>query len=239
MPGGVVLLDFDGTLAHRPGMWSQCLLDVLEQMAPGHGVSLAQLRPLLHDGFPWHSHQRPHPELSDPDAWWGQVGALFADAFRSVGLEDSLVADAVLAVRTHYCDARRFHVFEDTIPALRELKNAGWRTVVVSNHVPELSAIVNGVGLSPWIDDVFSSALTGYEKPHPEAFQIGLAGVAPSQAWMIGDSPAADVHGAEAVGVRAILVRNQADGVRHQRADLFGAAMMILTRPEAPHREDS
>ena len=26
----LVVFDFDGTLAHRPGMWSQCLLDVLD-----------------------------------------------------------------------------------------------------------------------------------------------------------------------------------------------------------------
>jgi len=33
-----VLFDFDGTLAYRPGMWSGCLLDVLDELAPGHGL---------------------------------------------------------------------------------------------------------------------------------------------------------------------------------------------------------
>jgi hypothetical protein len=32
----VVPWDFDGTLAHRPGMWSGCLLETLDEHQPGH-----------------------------------------------------------------------------------------------------------------------------------------------------------------------------------------------------------
>lgn len=33
-PPELVVFDFDGTLAHRPGMWTQCLLDVLDSHTP-------------------------------------------------------------------------------------------------------------------------------------------------------------------------------------------------------------
>jgi putative hydrolase of the HAD superfamily len=35
----VVLWDFEGTLAARPGIWSKCLVDVLDEVAPGHGLT--------------------------------------------------------------------------------------------------------------------------------------------------------------------------------------------------------
>ncbi len=76
------------------------------------------------------------------------------------------------AARRRYVKPSSFRVFEDTRPTLERLANGGWRNIVLSNHVPELDSIVSGVGLGDLIETVFTSALTGYEKPHPEAYAI-------------------------------------------------------------------
>ena len=46
-------------------------------------------------------------------------------------------------------------------------------------------------------------------KPSPDFFRLALdtAGVTPARALVVGDDPAADVAGAQAVGLRAVLVR--------------------------------
>lgn len=205
--GGVVLLDFDGTLAHRSGRWSQCLVDALDSVVPDHGVTADDLRPHLRSGYPWHRHDESHPELCDPDVWWARMAEPFSEAYRAVGIAAEHARPAAAAVRELYCDHRQFHLFDDTRPALAELRAAGWSLVVVSNHVPELGSIVDGLGLSPLLDAVHTSARTGYEKPHPEAYRIGLGSFAPESAWMVGDNPVADVAGAEALGIRGVLVR--------------------------------
>jgi len=64
------MFDFDGTLAHRPGMWTQCLLDVLDEQVPGHTASLEALRPALRDGFPWHRPDVPHSYATADDGGW-------------------------------------------------------------------------------------------------------------------------------------------------------------------------
>jgi putative hydrolase of the HAD superfamily len=51
------------------------------------------------------------------------------------------------------------------------------------------------------------SAETGFEKPHPQAFASVLDRLEPAEAWMIGDNVVADVLGAEALGIPAVLVR--------------------------------
>jgi putative hydrolase of the HAD superfamily len=59
------------------------------------------------------------------------------------------------------------------------------------------------------IGAVHSSAGTGVEKPHPRAFEMVFSEYSTARAgWMIGDSWRADVQGAQAVGMRAILVRS-------------------------------
>jgi putative hydrolase of the HAD superfamily len=48
---------------------------------------------------------------------------------------------------------------------------------------------------------VFTSAATGYERPNPRAFEIALEACGwPSESWMVGDNPIADIAGAEPSG---------------------------------------
>jgi putative hydrolase of the HAD superfamily len=131
-------------------------------------------------------------------------------------------------VRAAYADPRHWRLFDDAAPALRELSSRGWAHLILSNHIPELPEILDNLGLAGHLLEVFNSAESGYEKPHPWAFDGVLATVAGAEAaWMVGDSPAADVRGAEAVGLPAILVRGQKRGARYHSADLYGIADIV------------
>src|SRR5262249_14989067 len=120
------------------------------------------------------------------------------------------------AVRARYLDPDAWRVFDDALPVLERLRARGWRHVVLSNHVPELSRIVERLGLSPLLSGLHCSALTGAEEPTPQALECVFTDHPEARgSWMIGDSWRADVQGARAVGMRAILVREA-----HPEADL-------------------
>jgi putative hydrolase of the HAD superfamily len=208
-------------------MWSQTLIDVLDELTPGHGVLVEQIRPHLNDGFPWHRPEESHFELATPDLWWASLAPLFEKAYEAVGTHDAVVPSAAAQVRVRYCDPGGFRLYPDTVGALTALRRAGWRTVVLSNHVPELPEIVDGLGLGGLFDDVLTSATIGYEKPRPEAFCAALDGAVARDSFMVGDNPIADVQGAESAGLNAILVRNPARA-HLSAADVFGAAAIIL-----------
>jgi putative hydrolase of the HAD superfamily len=212
---GLVIWDFDGTLAERPGMWRACLVETLDEDEPGHSVSPEALIPFLRDGFPWHRPDDPHPELCTPEAWWKAVGELLARSYEGVGVEPARAAELAVLARKRYVDPTvGWRLFDDTIPALESLAAAGRRHVVLSNHVPELDAIVAGLGLSRLVKQVFSSAVTGYEKPHPGAFACALKDRRDGETvWMVGDNPEADVEGARRAAVGAILVRSNGVGL--------------------------
>ena len=129
----------------------------------------------------------------------------------------------VAAFRARYVDPSCWTVHPDTVPALERL--AAYRHVVVSNHVPELPALVSALGLAPYLHGVVTSAAVGWEKPNPRMYAAARAAAGdPDEVWMVGDNPVADVAGAEAAGIRAILVRGEGVG-------LVDAAGVIVGEP--------
>jgi putative hydrolase of the HAD superfamily len=224
-----ILWDFDGTLAYREGLWSGCLAEVLQANEPEAGISRENVRPLLRDGFPWHRPDRAHPELSTPQAWWAVVEQLLFSACRRLGFSDVKAAEYARLTHLRYIDVAGFKLFDDTLPLLTRLKKQGWRHVILSNHVPELGEIVEGLRLAELVDEVLTSAVTGFEKPHPEAFAMGRSAAGnPKTLWMVGDNPNSDVRGAEAVGIPAILVRTQVEGVKRQARNLFEVESLLV-----------
>jgi HAD superfamily hydrolase (TIGR01549 family) len=208
LPVELVIFDFDGTLAHRPGMWTKCLADVLADYLPDNGVPIDDLRLLLREGFPWHTPELDHTHVKDPDQWWRLLQPTFERAFAAVGADRAATPTLMAAIRSRYCDPHSFKLYDDTLEALELLRQKNARAVILSNHVPELPRIVDGLGLGDLVDDVLTSAIIGYEKPHPEAFRLALGSVPPERACMIGDNPVADIAGAQRIGARAVLVRH-------------------------------
>ncbi len=228
MSAGVVLWDFEGTLAWRPGLWGTCVLEVLDERASEHAGTLDQIRADLKNGFPWHRPERPHPELSQPEAWWTAITPLLMRAIAGAGIDgEARAAELAGAVRERFTDGTRaWRVFDDTRLALQASSAAGWRNVILSNHVPELPNLVTTLGLGDLVEHVFSSATIGYEKPHPEAFGYALRRCGdPPRRWMVGDNPVADVAGARTLGIPAILVRG--DGGAGGVPDAAAAAALI------------
>lgn len=219
----VVFWDFDGTLAARPTGWGGTMLRALDEGDPSHGVTPERLRPMLRTGFPWHEWDRAHPELSAPGAWWARMEPRLAEVFVRVGTAASAAGE--LARRTHqlYVDPAAFRVDGDAPSALERLQDAGARQWILSNHVPELPAIVEALDLCRWFDGIVTSAALGYEKPHPVAYRMARRRAGnPDRPWMVGDDVVADVLGAERAGFRSVLVRHAddraprtAEGLRH------------------------
>jgi len=221
--------DFDGTLAWREGLWSGCVLEVLDEHQPGHRGELEAIRAGLSGGFPWHRHEVAHPELAEADAWWDALTPLIASAIGACGVGERRARELCPAVRERFVDGTRvWRLFDDTRVALRTTAGAGLRNVIVSNHVPELPRLVVALGIDGLIEHVFSSALTGFEKPHAEAFLTALHHCGdPVERWMVGDNPHADVAGAEALGIPAILIRT-AGAPPRRLPDAAAAATAIV-----------
>ncbi len=225
---GFLIWDFDGTLGYREGLWSSALLTVLEARGGHPGFDAQRLRAELRAGFPWHTPEAPHAQLSSPELWWEALSPVFVRAFEAGGLDPTTSRTLASRVREVYTDPNYWRLFDDTLSALQMLSSRGWTHLVLSNHVPEVARIIDALGLGDHVERVFNSADSGHEKPHPLASEnLPEALDRPGKIWMIGDNPEADIRGAEAAGIPAILVRGRPDGAKRHCRDLFGVADIV------------
>jgi putative hydrolase of the HAD superfamily len=229
-----VIWDFDGTLAFRSGMWSGTLIEVLLREMPEHTATVSDIRPYMQNGFPWNRPDQTREHGRSPDDWWEDMLPVFQNAYQQgAKLEASEARRLARHVRAAYINPDSWRLFDDALPCLHALRSSGWRHVILSNHVPELPGLVESLGLGPLIESVFNSAQTGFEKPHGKAFRTVLTSIEDAtRVWMIGDSVSADIAGAQAVGLPAILVRGQHPAADHCCPTLVEIPMILDREPE-------
>jgi putative hydrolase of the HAD superfamily len=226
----VLFWDFDGTLGYRRGgMWSNALFQALIEKEPNCTITQEHFSPFLKIGFPWHEHEVTHTELNTSELWWSKLKkSVIIKAYVNLGYGEERAIELADLAHKKYTDINYWSLFDDVIPTLKILSTYGWQHVIVSNHVPELSYIVDSLGLSEYITQIINSAVVGYEKPHSQIYKIALKSMGyPQNVWMIGDNVDADVLGAEAVGIKGILVRKENSKAIRQCKDFTDVIKII------------
>ena len=101
-----------------------------------------------------------------------------------------------------------FIPFNDTVPALVQLREAGYKVGIITNLRRDLNEMCEKVGLAQYLDFTVGSEEVGKEKPHPPIFMAALERVdaAPEEVVHVGDQVRSDVMGAQGVGMRAVLI---------------------------------
>jgi putative hydrolase of the HAD superfamily len=108
-------------------------------------------------------------------------------------------------------DALHFFAYPDAAPALRELRAAGLRMVVVSNWDHSLHERLQETGLADLVDGALASAEVGSAKPDGAIFAAALELAGTDDAWHVGDTVEADVQGALGAGLRPVLIARGKD----------------------------
>jgi len=120
----------------------------------------------------------------------------------------ALATAALEPLREAFRDPGTWKVFDDVVPVLSALRDAGARLAVVSNWDSGLPALLTHLGLASWFDTIVVSHLEGIEKPHPELFRRAVARLngTPGDALHVGDVPELDRAGAMAAGIASVIV---------------------------------
>jgi putative hydrolase of the HAD superfamily len=158
-----------------------------------------------------------HPELDHDEEVWIRFTE---DIVRGMGGEGATCRQVAEAITDGWLHSENFELYEDVLPILALLRERGIRVGLVSNTSRDL-----GLEVDAWI----SSGVHGKVKPSPTIFKaaLELLDVEPAVAVMVGDSPDDDVAGAEAIGMRALLLDREG---KHGRDD---ALPTLLALPAA------
>ncbi|MGN9761454.1 HAD family hydrolase [Streptomyces sp. SD31] len=182
----LLLLDLDNTLVDRDAAFRRAAADFLA----GHGLPASDLTWLMAtDAGGYTARDQLADAMTDR---YGDV--VPATAVRT--LLDTGAADRVRLAPT----SRR---------ALVNARADGWTCVIVTNgRTAQQEAKIHNTGLDRLVQGWVVSEAVGHKKPDPEIFRAAAAavGASLSGAWVIGDSPHADIAGADALGLRSVWV---------------------------------
>jgi putative hydrolase of the HAD superfamily len=122
--------------------------------------------------------------------------------------DETFAASALAPLREAFRDPDSWQVFDDVLPVLSALREAGARLAIVSNWDSSLPTLLERLGLASWFDTIVVSHLEGMEKPRPELFLRAVArlGGSPDEALHVGDVPELDGAGATAAGIASVIV---------------------------------
>jgi putative hydrolase of the HAD superfamily len=202
-----VLFDVGNTLLRPWPSVPAVVREVLAEAGHMHDLSAIDgLMPLVDDFYEdryraddtfWTS------EEQTSEVWIGMYSLLC----RELGIHESAEA---LALRVYevFGEPERWRLYDDVVPCLTRVREAGLRTGIVSNWDARLRGLLSGLGLDDLLDTVVSSADVGLHKPDPRIFEMAARrlGAPPSRCVHIGDHYYSDYVGATACGMKAILM---------------------------------
>lgn len=138
---------------------------------------------------------------------YGSMEGDLAEVLMAAGLErdDALVRELAETITTFLQTG--VHLWNDSVPTLRALRQRGLRTAVVSNCDHGTRPVVERLGLHEETDAVVLSFEAGVAKPDPGIYRTALdaLGAAPEEAVFV-DDQLAYCEGALAVGIRPFLI---------------------------------
>jgi putative hydrolase of the HAD superfamily len=143
-----------------------------------------------------------HPELDHDEEIWVLFTERIIIGMGGVGN----TYPAAVEMEGRWAHSVHFELYDDALPVLERLRERGLAIGMLSNSSRDLAEFVLHHGLDA--DAVLTSHGHGKTKPHESIFRamLDLLGVEAGEAVMVGDDVEADIEGAHAVGMRAILL---------------------------------
>ena len=214
----LLLLDLDNTLLDRAGTFRAWAEDFLAEI----GAPREDLQWLLSidaDGL--------------TDRW--DVADAIRDRYRlrvsSIDLVDELTEGLV----------ERLTLDPLVACALRIADDSGWVPVVVTNGTTRQQDIkIRRTGLDRYVADWVISEDAGVSKPNPRIFAMAAQRVRMrlGGAWVVGDSPEADIGGAAAMGLPSVWLHRGREWIdrRYAPTRVVGNVIQGLSAVMATHK---
>ena len=194
-----VLFDVDFTL-FRPG--PELGPDGYRRVGERHGLELVPERYAQARAAAISSLQGSRDLVHDEEVWIAFTEHIVLGMGGDAPGARSCAEDMVREWERH----ENFALYEDSLPALAELRRHALKIGLVSNGQRDLEEFVAHHALD--VDATVGSKSHGRTKPHPSIFAAALRALdaTPRETAMVGDSFEDDIEGARALGIRAILL---------------------------------
>jgi HAD superfamily hydrolase (TIGR01509 family) len=144
--------------------------------------------------------------------------SLLVQMLRSLGVSSEATAELRRAVPW---DAVPLVAYPEAVPALHDLRHAGFRLGILANQPRSARADLEGAGITTLCDGVWLSEAVGLAKPDPAFFRLALEawGLPAGRVAYVGDRPDNDVAPARALGLTTVRLRRGPHAEQAPRTD--------------------
>ncbi len=149
--------------------------------------------------------ERPTLSKEQSQRFWSWF---YGRLLTKLGVPPERHATLAAALYERFTTLDTWDLYEDARPCLERLRQAGVTLVLVSNWESWLEPLLHHRRIHHYFDVLAISGQVGAEKPDAAIFHTALeqSGVTAAEAVHVGDSIASDVEGAQAVGIRPVLL---------------------------------
>jgi HAD superfamily hydrolase (TIGR01549 family) len=140
---------------------------------------------------------------------------LYRRFLEELGHEDEALVGRLFEV---FSSTSTYRLYDDVLPSLAALSEAGYRLGLISNFERWLEEMLVELEVGHVFDVAVISGIEGVEKPDATIYRRALdkAGVAADRAVHVGDSPGLDVEPARSVGIETVLLDRLGRYVDHE-----------------------
>ncbi len=148
----------------------------------------------------------PKAMLEPRGFWKAIVGEAISDY-----CPENRLDDVFEALWERFGEGRAWRLLDGAKATLGNLRASGFRLAVLSNNDSRLHGVLEDLGISTFLEQVFVSAELGHGKPDPAIFKCVEKAVQlpPSSLLHVGDDPVRDADAARKAGWNAILVTKE------------------------------
>jgi putative hydrolase of the HAD superfamily len=196
-----VTFDVGNTLITTWPSVGQVYADIAARNGLGH-LTAALLEERFLASWPGRLH------LTETRVGWEQLVDVVFEGLVEIPPSRSFFAE----IYDRFAQAEAWRIYDDVLPVLDELARRGVRLAVISNWDDRLRDLLRRLGLDSRFEAIVVSSEVGHAKPDRAIFDGAAArlGLPASQILHIGDSVEMDLHGARAVGFKALQIRRDA-----------------------------
>ena len=203
-----VFFDFYQTL----GVWGESLRPRVEKITDRYACEVDWKRYDTARGNLYADASGSDPVTHDLLETMQQIIDSYRDFLAALGVQDYLdqMTWELLQSEHSLFAASAATLYDDTVPTLEHLRDAGFKLAIVSNWDTPLDPLTERLGIAHYFDIIVASHDTRVlsAKPDPHIFNYTLAAVdvSAAEAVHVGDTYEADIIGARNAGIRPILI---------------------------------
>ena len=203
-----VFFDFYQTL----GVWGESLRPRLQRITDRYGCEIDWERYATARENLYADASGSDPALHSLLGTMKEIIESYCEFVKALGVQEHVeqVTWELLQSEHSLFAASAATLYDDTVPTLQHLRDAGFKLAIVSNWDTPLDPLTERLGIAHYFDIIVAShdARVLSAKPDPHIFNYTLAkvGVSAGETVHVGDTYEADIVGARDVGIRPILI---------------------------------